>query len=199
MNWIIKLFHLGVIFILHYILSPYNFNLSSLDLLSSGKKSSSSRANGNITSRESHWRSRKRINTLMYNDLWISYIRICCPKQNLWYDVLRRKLCVFLLQITFSNGSVKGISVKSIICLSVHALNWYHCDYVIWRYETHIFFARPSWQINLWDQPQLYPLRAKCFRGSINIYLHFVSNLHIDTTQVVEIRPQIRQEPTYST
>ena len=43
------------------------------------------------------------------------------------------------------------------------------------------------------------PLRAKFFRGNINIYLYFVSFLHIDTTQVVEILPQIRQEPTYST
>ena len=43
------------------------------------------------------------------------------------------------------------------------------------------------------------PLRAKFFRGNINIYLYFVSFLHIDTTQVFEIRPQIRQEPTYST
>ena len=43
------------------------------------------------------------------------------------------------------------------------------------------------------------PLRAKFFRGNINIYLHLVSFLHIDTTQVVEILPQIRQEPTYST
>ena len=43
------------------------------------------------------------------------------------------------------------------------------------------------------------PLRAKFFRGNINIYLHFVSFLHIDTTQVVESLPQIRQEPTYST
>ena len=42
------------------------------------------------------------------------------------------------------------------------------------------------------------PLRAKFFRGNINIYLHFVSFLHIDTTQVVEIRSQIRQEPTFS-
>ena len=42
-------------------------------------------------------------------------------------------------------------------------------------------------------------LRAKFFRGNINIYLHFVSFLHIDSTQVVEILPQIRQEPTYST
>ena len=43
------------------------------------------------------------------------------------------------------------------------------------------------------------PLRAKFFRENINIYLHFVSFLHIDMTQVVEILPQIRQEPTYST
>ena len=43
------------------------------------------------------------------------------------------------------------------------------------------------------------PLRAKLFRRNINIYLHFVSILHIDTTQVVEIPLQIRQEPTYAT
>ena len=36
------------------------------------------------------------------------------------------------------------------------------------------------------------PLRAKFFRGNINIHLHFVSFLHIDPTQVVEILPQIR-------
>ena len=41
----------------------------------------------------------------------------------------------------------------------------------------------------------LNPLHAKFFRGNINIYLHFVSFLHIDATQVVEILPQIRQEP----
>ena len=43
------------------------------------------------------------------------------------------------------------------------------------------------------------PLRAKFFRGNINIYLHFVSFHHTDTTQVVEILPEIRQESTYST
>ena len=43
------------------------------------------------------------------------------------------------------------------------------------------------------------PLRAKFFRGNIDIYLHFVSFLHLYRTQVVEILPQIRQEPTYST
>ena len=43
------------------------------------------------------------------------------------------------------------------------------------------------------------PLCAKFFRGNINIYLHFMSFVHIDTMQVVEILPQIRQEPTHST
>ena len=38
----------------------------------------------------------------------------------------------------------------------------------------------------------LNPLRTKFFRGNINIYLHFVSFLHIDTTQVVAILHQIR-------
>ena len=31
------------------------------------------------------------------------------------------------------------------------------------------------------------PLRVKFFRGNKNIYLHFMSFLHIDMTQVVEI------------
>ena len=44
-----------------------------------------------------------------------------------------------------------------------------------------------------------YPLGVKFFRGNVNIYLHFVSFLHVDVTQVVEILPQIRQEPIYST
>ena len=43
------------------------------------------------------------------------------------------------------------------------------------------------------------PLSAKFFRGHINIYLHFMSYLHANTTQVVEISPRARQGPAYST
>ena len=43
----------------------------------------------------------------------------------------------------------------------------------------------------LWFQ-YVNPLSAKFFRGNINIDLHFVSFLHIDTMQVVEILPQRR-------
>ena len=43
------------------------------------------------------------------------------------------------------------------------------------------------------------PLRAIFFRENINIYLHFMSFLHTNKTQVVEIPPRVRQEPAYST
>ena len=44
----------------------------------------------------------------------------------------------------------------------------------------------------------LNPLHAKFFRGNINIYLHFMSLLHIDLTQVLKMLPQVRPGPTYS-
>ena len=45
----------------------------------------------------------------------------------------------------------------------------------------------------------LNPLRAIFFKENINIYLHCMSLLHINKTQVVEIPPQVRQGPAYST
>ena len=38
-------------------------------------------------------------------------------------------------------------------------------------------------------QQSVNPLRAKFFRENINIYSHFMSFLHINKTQVVEIPP----------
>ena len=49
------------------------------------------------------------------------------------------------------------------------------------------------------DQRSVNPLRAKFFRVNINIYLYFVSFLHTNKTQVVEIPPRVRQGPAYST
>ena len=46
---------------------------------------------------------------------------------------------------------------------------------------------------------QINFLRAKFCRGSISIYLHFMSLLHIDMIQVFKILPQVRPGPTYST
>ena len=45
----------------------------------------------------------------------------------------------------------------------------------------------------------LNPLRATTFRGNINISLYFMSFLHTNKTQVVEIPPRVRQGPAYST
>ena len=45
---------------------------------------------------------------------------------------------------------------------------------------------------------EINPLRAEIFRGNINIYLHFMSLIHIDMPQVLTILPQVRQGPTYS-
>ena len=42
-------------------------------------------------------------------------------------------------------------------------------------------------------------VRAKFFRGNDNIYPRFMSFLHIDMTQLVEIPLEVRQDCTYST
>ena len=43
------------------------------------------------------------------------------------------------------------------------------------------------------DSLYVNPLRAKFFWGNINIYLHFVSFLHIDLAQVLKTLPQGRE------
>ena len=42
------------------------------------------------------------------------------------------------------------------------------------------------------------PLHAKFLRENINIYLDFLSFLHTNKTQVVEIPPQAKEGPRYS-
>ena len=43
------------------------------------------------------------------------------------------------------------------------------------------------------------PFTCSFFIGNINLYLHFMSLLHIDMTHVLKILPQVRPGPTYST
>ena len=45
----------------------------------------------------------------------------------------------------------------------------------------------------------LNPLQANFFRRNIYMYLHLMSFLHIDTTQVVEIIPHVKEKLAYST
>ena len=49
------------------------------------------------------------------------------------------------------------------------------------------------------DSMVINPFCAKFFWGNKDIYLHFMSFLHIDETQVVEILSQVREGPTYAT
>ena len=70
--------------------------------------------------------------------------------------------------------------------------------YFILHFYINSYTEVLNW-LNIGDAYMLLTLYVLIFSDSINIYLHFVSYLHIDTTQMVEIFPQIRQEPTYST
>ena len=51
-------------------------------------------------------------------------------------------------------------------------------------------------KVNIWN---VNPLRAKFFRVNINMYLHSMSFLRTNETQVVEIPPRVRQGPAYTT
>ena len=65
--------------------------------------------------------------------------------------------------------------------------------------EDIIHLLNHSWVACLYATIGINPLRAKFLRENINIYLHFMSFLHIDKTQIVEIPPWVRQWPAYST
>ena len=53
----------------------------------------------------------------------------------------------------------------------------------------------------LWEFQAVHvnPLRAKLFRGNINMHLHLMSFLHIDMPQIIETRPRIRAGLSYFT
>ena len=74
------------------------------------------------------------------------------------------------------------------ICIQYFSLNMMWC-----RFEIHPQIRQDP------AATGINPLHAKFFRRNINIYLHFMSLLHIDMTEIVEIVPQVRQELTYST
>ena len=71
----------------------------------------------------------------------------------------------------------------------------------------------PHWDLEWWSEnimdkiwffllpgaPFINPFRAKFFRVNINMYLHSMSFLRTNETQVVEIPPWVRQGPAYTT
>ena len=54
------------------------------------------------------------------------------------------------------------------------------------------------WPRGMPSEKLFSPLRANFFRGNINIYLHFMSFIHIDLTQVLKALPQVREGLTHS-
>ena len=90
------------------------------------------------------------------------------------------------------------------------AINWINVNWSLrnksvklkLKYK-HFHWRKPIWKWCLQDVrhfvKSLNPLHAKFFRGNINIYLHFMSFLHTNKTQVVEIPHRVRQGTAYST
>ena len=79
-------------------------------------------------------------------------------------------------------------------CQGKRVLNWKY-SYFVFRllYDAHTV-ASSSLDTDVVSG--VNPLRAIFFfRANINIYLQFMSLLHIDMTQVVEILPHVKQGP----
>ena len=70
--------------------------------------------------------------------------------------------------------------------LALHSFNWTVTELIHQWIFNHVC-------------KNLDPLRAEFLRDNINIYLHFMSFLHTNKTQVVDIPPRVRQAPAYST
>ena len=70
-------------------------------------------------------------------------------------------------------------------------------------YDMHVKSQIKLWYINIWVPDNgiatVNPLRAKFFRVNINMYLHSMSFLRTNETQVVEIPPWVIQGPAYTT
>ena len=69
-----------------------------------------------------------------------------------------------------------------------------------WKDDVTWYNVANEWSLgNRIQWKYVYPLRAKFFRGNTNIYLHFMTLLHIDVKHVLKILPRVRPGPTYST
>ena len=99
-----------------------------------------------------------------------------------WYFI--QNLNIFNKQNAFQNVVYKIVA----ILFRSQCLNSVRSRYVLtWIYEVPV----------KWTQPWLNPLRAKFFRGNKSIYLHFMSILSTDMTQVIGILPHERPKLGY--
>ena len=87
---------------------------------------------------------------------------------------------------------------KRIIEGNIHDTLYKDVRYAFGMTISNAFKAENTFSMFCGGYGFINPLRAKFFRGNINIYLHFMSLLHIDLTQVLQMLPQVRPGPTYS-
>ena len=91
------------------------------------------------------------------------------------------------------------LPVSSMSCLIHVTAVLYICYTILCYKETFNCSSSLMWYCCCRvDFISLNPLHAKFFRGNINIYLHFMSFIHIDMTRVLKILPQVREGPAYS-
>ena len=93
----------------------------------------------------------------------------------------------YLIKVVAELVSPSGILFQVLIVINVY----------IWLVGYSLCFTFCMWQHSI--SANINSLRAKFCRGNINIYLRFMSLLHIDMTQVPKILSQVRPWPTYST
>ena len=120
-----------------------------------------------------------------------------------WYRVYRNQNISFTDFLIFLPTTIQGIQcdIRSNRwgCLNL----WYFRDFCLdclWRFSLDHFtdFKRHD---PAFLEAAFNPLCAKLFRGNINIYmyLHFMSLVHSDMTQIAETFPRVRQGPIFST
>ena len=113
-----------------------------------------------------------------------------------WNQWKRSRSCLVFNPQRRDNSTVKGIQIFHII--DGLAQDSYPQCAGKWRYSMCWTMVWTAWLMMIHQMKRsvvINPLRAEFFRRNMNIYLHFMSFLHTNKTQVVEIPPQIRQGP----
>ena len=140
---------------------------------------------------------------ISYCGTWISY----CLKESVMCSSKQNK----------SKRNFREYSIwKTVLCYHCHvghkltrirpcSDNYMHC--CLWDVLNGTKLVRSHLYLSLVDEAILRNMnkvicwnniRAKCFKGNIDIHLNFVSFLHIDVTQALKIVPYVREGPTYS-
>ena len=129
-----------------------------------------------------------------------------CYFQYVYIDGLMQERCNSIANALELHLPCTNPSICVFLCTSIYVPPPIDMCVFVYKYlcpwmcvGVNEFTHLPSVQLHLIYAPIFNSLRAKFYRGNINIYLHLMSLLHIDMTQVLRILPQVRPAPTYST